>query len=124
MNGLLVRLQRFGLRVPQILWRRVINGEAKRSGKDLAWFTPEHHRVRDLAVTTITATGCPVSPGELTNGAGVGEARLAVVLDELEKGKTFLYRTAGTDIDWAYPVTAEDTGHRIRLDSGERFFAA
>jgi hypothetical protein len=124
MNALLVRLKRFGFRVPQLLWQRVISAEAKRSGRSLEWFTPEHHRVRDLAVTTIAATGAPVSPEELANASGVGEDRLAVVLDELERGKTFLYRTGGRAIDWAYPVTAEDTGHRIRLDSGERFFAA
>jgi hypothetical protein len=124
MNAMLIRLERFGFRVPQVLWKRVISAEARRSGKSLERFTPEHHRVRDLAVTTIASTGAPVSPHELGRTAGVGEDRLGVVLDELEKGKTFLYRTGGRDIDWAYPVTAEDTGHRIRLDSGERFFAA
>lgn len=85
MNALLVRLKRFGFRVPQILWQRVISAEAKRSGKSLEWFTPEHHRVRDLAVATIAATGAPVSPGELATASGVGGDRLAVVLDELEK---------------------------------------
>lgn len=124
MNALLIRLERFGLRVPRTLWRRVISAEAKRSGKNLEWFTPDHHRVRDFVVTEVAATGAAVSPEVLRNATGLREDRLAVVLDQLEKGKTFLYRTGGTDVDWAYPVTAEDTGHRIRLDSGERFFAA
>lgn len=124
MNALLIRLERFGLRVPQILWQRVISAEAKRSGKNLEWFTPDHHRIRDLAVSEIVATGSAVDPEKLGTFTGLGEDRLAAVLDQLEKGKTFIYRTAGTDVDWAYPVTAEDTGHRIRLDSGERFFAA
>ena len=124
MNALLIRLPRFGLRVPQLLWRRVIGAEAKRSGRNLEWFTPEHHRVRDFVVTEIAATGAAVNSEVLGRATGLGERRLAEILDQLEKGMTFLYRTAGTEVDWAYPVTAEDTGHRIRLDSGERFFAA
>ena len=124
MNTLLIRLQRFGLRVPRLLWQRVISAEAKRSGKNLEWFTPDHHRVRDLAVTEIAATGSAVTPELLGSATGLEGRRLAQILDQLEKGKTFLYRTAGSDVDWAYPATAEDTGHRIRLDSGERFFAA
>ena len=124
MNTLLIRLKRFGLRVPHILWQRVISAEAKRSGENLEWFTPDHHRVRDYAVTENAATGAAVDPDKLASFTGLEEDRLAIVVDQLEKGKTFLYRTAGRDVDWAYPVTAEDTGHRIRLDSGERFFAA
>lgn len=124
MNALLIRLERFGLRLPRVLWQRVINAEARRSGKNLEWFTSEHHRVRDLAVTTIAATGSAVSQERLGSAAGIEWDRLAVVLDDLEKGKTFLYRSGSSDVDWAYPVTAENTGHRIRLDSGERFFAA
>ena len=124
MNTLLIRLKRFGLRVPRILWQRVIDAEAKRSGKNLEWFTPDHHRVRDLAVTRIAATGSAVTPEQLGDATGLERGRLAQILDQLEEGKTFIYRTAGNDVDWAYPATAEDTGHGIRLDSGERFFAA
>ncbi len=124
MDTLLVRLKRFGLRVPGVLWRRVVAAESKRSQGRLDWFTPDHHRVRDLAVTGIAAGGAALSPQELGSAAGLEQDQLRSVLNELERGKTFLYRTNRVDIDWAYPVTAEDTGHRIRLDSGERFFAA
>ena len=108
----------------EVLWRRVIAAEARRSGANLRWFTPEHHSVRDYAVTEIAATGAPVGPSELAVATGVASERLGQVLDQLEQGKVFLFRTNGSDVDWAYPVTAASTGHRIRLDSGERFFAA
>jgi hypothetical protein len=37
---------------------------------------------------------------------------------------TFLYRGDGRNVDWAYPVTVEQTPHRVTFDNGERFFAA
>ncbi len=124
MSSLLVRLKRFGVRLPQILWERVITAEARRSGRALDWFTDDHHSVRDFSVTRIAATGGAVDADTIAAGTGVTGARLATVLDELERGMTFLFRSAGDAVDWAYPVSASDTGHRIRLDSGERFFAA
>jgi hypothetical protein len=123
-DALLIRLQRVGLRVPRLLWERVIAAEARRSGKNLGWFTADHHAVRDFAVTEIAATGASVATERFTAATGLGGPRLVNVLDDLERAKTFLFRSKGDDVDWAYPVTAEDTGHRIQLDSGERFFAA
>ena len=38
--------------------------------------------------------------------------------------KTFLYRSDGTGIDWAYPFSLENTGHKMTLHAGEQFFAA
>jgi hypothetical protein len=124
MDTLLIRLKRVGLRVPRFLWERLIAAEARRSGRRLAWFTADHHTVRDFAVTEIAAGGASVGVDQFVAATGLDRSRLTSVLDDLERGKTFLYRTDGNAVDWAYPVTAEDTGHRIRLDSGERFFAA
>ena len=45
-------------------------------------------------------------------------------IDKLEEMKTFLFRTRGQGIDWAYPISLEDTGHEMRCSTGERFNAA
>lgn len=124
MDALLIRLKRVGLRVPRLLWERVIAAEARRSGRNLGWFTADHHAVRNFAVTEIAATGAPVPAERFAAATGIDGSPLAKVLYDLERAKTFVFRSKGDDVDWAYPVTAEETGHRIRLDSGERFFAA
>jgi hypothetical protein len=124
MDTLLIRLRRFGVRIPRILWHRLVAAEARRSGKRLEWFAADHHAVRDFAVTEIARTGSPVPPDRIAAATGVADERLPAVLDELERGMTFLYRSGGEAVDWAYPMAAAATGHRIRLDSGERFFAA
>ena len=47
-----------------------------------------------------------------------------VLLDNLEKRKTFLYRNSDKNVVWAYPVTVEKTPHRVTFDSGEKLYAA
>jgi hypothetical protein len=37
---------------------------------------------------------------------------------------TFLYRSDGINVDWAYPAAAAVTPHRVRFDSGETLYAA
>ena len=44
--------------------------------------------------------------------------------DDLEKHLTFLFRNAAGAVTWAYPVTVEQTPHRIVLSSGEQLYAA
>jgi hypothetical protein len=123
-NTLLVRLGRVGLRVPGVLWQRIIAAEAQRSGRGIGWMTPGHHRVRDFAVTEVVRTGRPLSPAQLARGTGLGLDQVRVLVGELERGKTFLYRSDGVNVDWAYPATAAVTPHRVRLTSGETLYAA
>ncbi|CAB5081802.1 hypothetical protein D3OALGA1CA_260 [Olavius algarvensis associated proteobacterium Delta 3] len=42
----------------------------------------------------------------------------------LENLKTFIYRSDGEGINWAYPLSLENTGFRMTASSGEQFFAA
>ncbi len=123
-DALVVRLGRAGLRVPRALWRRVVSGEARRSAGGIGWMTPEHHRVRDFAVTEIVRTGEALSPARIAAGTGLGGDRVAGLTGELERGKVFLYRSDGTNVDWAYPAAAAVTPHRVRFTSGETLYAA
>jgi hypothetical protein len=123
-NALTVRLGRAGLRVPRGLWQRIVAGEARRSASGIGWMTPEHHRVRDFAVTEIVRTGKALSPAQIAAGTGLSGDRVAAATGELERGKTFLYRSDGVTVDWAYPAAATATPHRVRLTSGESLYAA
>ncbi len=46
------------------------------------------------------------------------------ILDELERRMTFLCRRGGEDVNWAYPVTSDETPHQVRVDGGAAFSAA
>jgi hypothetical protein len=46
------------------------------------------------------------------------------IINKLENLKTFIYRDGGKSINWAYPLSLENTGFRMTASSGEQFFAA
>ena len=78
-----------------------------------------HFIVKKMAVVTEPITVRIVSE-EL--GLELGMVENTIV--KLEKMKTFLYRSDGPGIDWAYPLSLDNTGHRMTASTGERFFAA
>jgi hypothetical protein len=123
-NALVMRLGRAGLRVPGVVWQRIMAAQARRSAAGISWMTPDHHRVRDFAFTEIVRTGQTLSPRQIAAGTGLSASRAAGVTGELERGKTFLYRSDGVNVDWAYPAAAAVTPHRVRFDSGETLYAA
>lgn len=124
MNTLLVRLRAFDVRVPHVLWRRIVASEAKRSGRRMTGFTVQHHAIRNYTVMQMGRTGGVVTPDDIAAHTDVPEAHVGPILDQLEAAKTFLYRSDGHAVDWAYPITTQSTPHRVRLDTGERLFAA
>ena len=112
------------IRVPGFLWKRMVRTEGRQGRRRLDFFGPAHHQVRDFVVSEIGRTGRPVPPQQIAERTGLPIERVTQLLDDLEHNMTFLFRSNGHDVDWAYPVTADRTPHRVRLDSGERFFGA
>ncbi|MFC2177212.1 hypothetical protein ACFLRH_02215 [Actinomycetota bacterium] len=123
-NTLLIRRKRRMLRVPSAIWKRNVRGDARRITARLEFMGPDHHRVRNFVVTELARIQQPLSAESIAQSLGLEPDRVVEVLDELEAQRTFTYRTDSHCVDWAYPVTAESTPHRVTLDSGDRFFAA
>ena len=123
-DALLVRRKRRMFRLPAAIWRRNVRSEAHRAAARLEFMGPDHHRIRNFVVAELPRGQQPLSPEAIGAGVGLEIKRVQEILDELEAQLTFLYRRDGLNVDWAYPVTAEKTPHRVTLDNGERFFAA
>ena len=123
-DALLMRRKRRMFRLPAAIWRRTVRSEAQRAVARLEFMGPDHHRIRKFVVTELPRAQQPLSPEAIAAGVGVEIERVREILDELEAQLTFLYRSDGFNVDWAYPVTAEKTPHRVTFDNGERFFAA
>jgi len=94
------------------------------SEKALAFMTPDHTRVRDFVVVELPRHGQPISPEEISASLGIPHERVLVILDELEKHLTFLFRNEHGAVSWAYPVTVEPTPHQVTFRSGEKLYAA
>ena len=123
-DGLAVGVSRFLIKVPAALWRRRIAGQARRAEASLRFMSSDHHRVRDFAVRELPRLGSTLSPELIARELDLPTNRVQAVLDELERRLMFLFRDAAGAVAWAYPVTAEETPHRVTFSTGERGFAA
>ncbi|MFH1036360.1 MAG: hypothetical protein V1806_17825 [Pseudomonadota bacterium] len=115
---------RWLLPLPEGLWRRRVANHVHQLEAHLGFMTPEHHRVRNLAVRSIADSGQPLAVDSIVQTLGLAPARVAAILGDLERHLTFLFRDAQGAVSWAYPVTSQATPHRVALDSGREVFAA
>lgn len=123
-NGMLIGIDRYMFRLPGFAWRRAVAAEAAKARKHLGFMTPEHHLIRNFVVREIARTRWPLSPAYISEALEIEPKTTAEIIDELEKGMTFLFRNEKGEVVWAYPVTAEKTPHTVRLNTGEEFSAA
>ncbi len=121
---MLLGVHRHTVGVPHFIWNRQVEGGARHNSERLAFMSPEHHAVRNFAVTELPRAGAPLPPEYIAGKLGLPLERVLAVLDDLEKHLTFLFRNEQGAVAWAYPVTAEPTPHRITFSSGEKLYAA
>jgi hypothetical protein len=110
--------------LPETLWQGQVTKEAEGMLASLAFMSEDHHRVRDFVVVEIPRAGKPLSPEAIAGALDLPLARVIGLLDELEKNMTFLFRNEQGAVTWAYPVTADQTPHRVAFGTGEQGYAA
>ncbi|MBW1899420.1 MAG: hypothetical protein JRE14_11085 [Deltaproteobacteria bacterium] len=66
----------------------------------------------------------PIRAKSVSTALGIPVEKIVQMIDKLEDLKTFLFRSDGKTVDWAYPLSLQNTGHELRSLKGERFFAA
>ena len=125
MDGrLLIGLWRAMIPVPRPLWQGMIMQEVRKTEKRLGFMTAEHRTVHHFVVRELPRVGGPVSPEFVSYGVGLPVERVSVILGELEAAMTFLFRNDQGAVSWAYPVTADETPHRVTFGTGVQVHAA
>ncbi len=109
--------------VPEWLFRTMVQRDARKLAKGPA-LEPDERRLQHFAVREIPRRREPIPPKVFAAELNLSLDQVSRILDELERRMTFLCRRGGEDVVWAYPVTAEETPHQIRMDGGEAFSAA
>ena len=84
----------------------------------------EERRVHHFVVRKMASVEEPIKAELVADETGLPVDEVEKVIDKLESLKTFLYRSDGRGIDWAYPLSLDDTGHRMTVTTGESFNAA
>lgn len=112
------------LRAPERDWSEGLAGARAFFGERLAFMTPDHHLVRNFVVAELPRRhGKPLRPEDLSQELGLSPGRVGAVLDEMERNLFFLVRNPAGAVSWAFPVTVEETPHRVRFQNGEDAFA-
>jgi len=121
---MLMGVRGFMIPIPRVfsdkgLEKGVAGAEAK-----AARLSEEERRVHHYIVRTMPLASKPIEALQVSEALELPLDMVAETIDKLEEMKTFLFRTGGQGVDWAYPVSMENTGHEMRCSTGERFNAA
>jgi hypothetical protein len=90
----------------------------------LSFMTRDHHLVRYFVVRELPRTGSPIAPEIIASRLTLPLPRVDEILAELEERLFFLVRNESGHVAWAYPVTADETPHRLIFSTGERIYGA
>ncbi|MEN6467178.1 MAG: hypothetical protein ABFD62_18550 [Syntrophaceae bacterium] len=123
-DKILMGIWKYMIGIPPELMKKRLPGRKKKFEAHLGFMTGELRQVHHFVVRELPYAGKPLPPGYIAERLGMPVERVVLFLDELEQHMTFLFRNAQGDVVWAYPVTVEQTPHRITFDTGEQLYAA
>ncbi len=84
----------------------------------------EERSVHHFIVRKMAVARDPITAGMIADELQIPEDQIHEMINKLENLKTYIYRSDGKGINWAYPISLENTGFRMTASSGEQFFAA
>ena len=122
-ESVLLGVGRRMLPVPEMLFRPMVRRDVEKMARRPA-LEPDQRRVQHFAVREIPRRREPISPDTFASKLDLRLEDVGRILDDLERRMTYLFRGGGEDVVWAYPVTAEETPHQVRIDGGAAFSAA
>ena len=114
----------FRMRIPRVLSNIGSKKGAKGAKETADCLSEDERRVHHFIVMKMAVVKDPITAELVANELGMSHDRVNEIIDKLENLKTFIYRGGGKGINWAYPLSLENTGFRMTASSGEQFFAA
>jgi hypothetical protein len=110
--------------IPRENWEEELALAPEAIGRRLEFMSPDHHLVRNFVVRELPRLGRSISPIEISDALHLTRERTERIVEDLERHLFFLVRGDGTEVSWAFPVTADETGHHLVFSTGERLDAA
>lgn len=105
-------------------WEVQLSKAPERSAGRLSFMSEAHHRVRNFVVTQLPRAGGPLRMDSIAQELSISTGEVQVILDELESNLFFLVRNEKGEVTWGYPVTVDETPHRLSFTTGEQAYAA
>jgi hypothetical protein len=110
--------------MPRRHWEDQLSKVPERMKTRLSFMTRQHHLVRYFVVRELPRNREPITPELIAGKLKLPLARVNAILDELESKLFFLVRDRQRRVSWAFPVTVDETPHRLSFSSGENVYAA
>ena len=110
--------------VPQSTWKQHLAQIPQHSQSRLDFMTETHHKIRYFVVKELAHRQKPIEPELISDYLNMPLELVNSALEELERKLLFLVRNEQGSVAWAYPVTVENTPHKITFSSGEQLYAA
>ncbi len=123
-DGVLIGRGETIINIPRSDWQHELISAPKKISQRLEFMSHEHHLVRNFVVRELPRLGRPISLAEISHALHLTRSRTKSIVEDLEKNLFFLVRGNGAEVSWAFPVTAEETGHHLVFGTGERLDAA
>jgi len=101
-------------------WERVSAAQ----GKKTTLLSEQEQCVYYYIVEQMAVAREPIRAISVSTALGIPVDKIVQMIDKLEGLKTFLFRSDGKTVDWAYPLSLQNTGHELTSHKGERLFAA
>ena len=117
-------LRGFMIPIPKWLSARGLEKDEANARINSARLSNEERRVHHFIVKTMAVAEDPISAEAIASELQMPNDQVHEIIDKLENLKTYVYRSDGQGINWAYPFSLENTGFRMTASSGEKFFAA
>jgi hypothetical protein len=112
------------IKIPRTDWEQGVSAVSKQIQAGLSFVSAEHHRIRNFAVRELPNVRKPLSPEFIAEKLNLPVDRVNIILADLEKHLTFLFRNEQGAVAWAYPVTTDTTPHQVTFNTGEQLHAA
>ncbi len=123
-HKLYVGFRGFMIRIPPLLSNKGAKKGEKGARLNADSLSKDERRVHHFIVMKMAVAKDPITTEEIASEMMIPLVKVDKIIHKLENLKTFIYRSNGKDINWAYPLSLENTGFRISASSGEQFFAA
>ena len=114
----------FMMRIPPLLSDKGAKKGENGAKANADRLSKEERRVHHFIVLKMAVVKDPITTELIANELGMPKDQVHQIISKLENLKTFIYRDDGKGINWAYPLSLENTGFRMTASSGEQFFAA
>lgn len=123
-DKILIGIWRKIISMPPLIYNKEINRFGKIVRARINRLSEEENKIHHFVVRELPNVGKPISFEFIARELNISADRVSSHVEKLEKKKTYFYRYNDEGINWAYPVTVDNTPHHVSFSTGESINAA